>query len=228
MATEQQIAANRENAQKSTGPRTEEGKRRSALNATRHGFSGQVIVMPADQLERYIAFRARIIARLAPSPEDDMLSYLAHSYADAEWQIDTMRGVQRTLFTLGNIEEVAENLNLEDPEIHNCLSNAKTYREESVIFDRIGRHINQLETAASKVLQKYRHFEAERFRREEAEIVEATEIYHACRKAGAVFEPQKFGFVLTVSKIERRLTRQLMKNPVSVGEMVKNGYLKSA
>ena len=40
--------ANRENAQKSTGPRTEEGKRKFSLNGIRHGLTGQVVVLPID------------------------------------------------------------------------------------------------------------------------------------------------------------------------------------
>jgi hypothetical protein len=36
MASEKQIAANRKNAEKSTGPKTESGKRKSRSNAVRH------------------------------------------------------------------------------------------------------------------------------------------------------------------------------------------------
>ena len=42
MATDAQNEANRKNAQKSTGPRTEAGKSRTRLNATRHNLCAHV------------------------------------------------------------------------------------------------------------------------------------------------------------------------------------------
>ena len=40
MSTEAQIAANRQNAQHSTGPKSDEGKAKICWNAFRHGLSG--------------------------------------------------------------------------------------------------------------------------------------------------------------------------------------------
>ncbi len=51
MATsEARILANRENARKSTGPRTEAGKARSRRNALRHGLAGEgAVMLPEDE-----------------------------------------------------------------------------------------------------------------------------------------------------------------------------------
>ena len=52
MATERQIAANRRNARKSTGPRTLEGKARSRLTALQHGLTAQHAVLQSAEEER--------------------------------------------------------------------------------------------------------------------------------------------------------------------------------
>jgi hypothetical protein len=46
MATERQIAANRANAKRSTGPKTRGGRRRASQNAYVHGLAGQRPIEP--------------------------------------------------------------------------------------------------------------------------------------------------------------------------------------
>ena len=67
--SEAQVNANRLNATLSTGPRTAEGKKRSALNALRHGLSAQIVVLPNEDLQAYLAFGQRWVADLAPRGE---------------------------------------------------------------------------------------------------------------------------------------------------------------
>jgi hypothetical protein len=53
MATAAQIEANRRNSQKSTGPRTEEGKSKSRMSALDHGCRANVLVLPTEEFGQY-------------------------------------------------------------------------------------------------------------------------------------------------------------------------------
>jgi hypothetical protein len=62
MTSFRQIAANRRNASKSTGPTTDEGKQRSRCNAVRHGLTAETVVGALEDAEDYRAFETAITA----------------------------------------------------------------------------------------------------------------------------------------------------------------------
>src|SRR5258708_7517183 len=62
MTSFRQIQANRRNAIRSTGPNTEEGKKRSCRNAIRHGLCAETVIEIAEDIEDYREFEAAVIA----------------------------------------------------------------------------------------------------------------------------------------------------------------------
>jgi hypothetical protein len=62
MTSFRQIEANRRNALRSTGPRTEEGKRQSRRNAVRHGLTAETVIDGLEDSEDFCAFEAAVIA----------------------------------------------------------------------------------------------------------------------------------------------------------------------
>ncbi|MHC5140142.1 MAG: hypothetical protein ACYSOF_09730 [Planctomycetota bacterium] len=66
MISEKQLLANRQNALKSTGPRTSEGKAVSSRNALRHGFRAEQIVIMGESCDDYEQFSSELIDQLAP------------------------------------------------------------------------------------------------------------------------------------------------------------------
>jgi hypothetical protein len=86
VASERQVAANRANAAKSTGPRSLAGKRRASSNAYRHGLSVSVGASAAlaPQLEK----RAR---KIAGSTDDALTLEAAREIAQAERDLARVR-----------------------------------------------------------------------------------------------------------------------------------------
>lgn len=69
MTSRAQAAANRANAARSTGPRSEAGRRRSSLNALKHGLTSNRCVLPAEDRSAHERLRADLHARLQPEGE---------------------------------------------------------------------------------------------------------------------------------------------------------------
>ena len=85
MATKAQIKANRKNAKKSTGPRTEEGKARVSLNALKHGLLARDAVLPEEDPAEFDRQLRDLEHDLRP--ENSVEFELVRQIADAQWRM---------------------------------------------------------------------------------------------------------------------------------------------
>lgn len=74
MASQAQILANQENAKKSTGPTSIEGKKRSSMNAVTHGIFSNITTLPGEDEAFIQRLREDILATY--QPQDTMERYL--------------------------------------------------------------------------------------------------------------------------------------------------------
>ncbi len=96
MASEKQLAANRRNAQKSTGPRTEAGKQSSRRNAMKSGLYAESLVIRGefpDELERLTAEYHREFRPVTPRERD-----LVDAIVRNEWIVRRMGLVEAQLW----------------------------------------------------------------------------------------------------------------------------------
>ena len=70
MATAAKVSANRRNAEKSTGPRTAEGKAAAAQNAVKHGLWARAPVLMHEDPQEFELHRTRMLRKLAPDGPD--------------------------------------------------------------------------------------------------------------------------------------------------------------
>jgi len=92
MSTEAQILANRRNAQKSTGPRTNEGKAAVSQNAVKHGLLAARDVITSESQADFDLYRQQLLAELAPvSPMESML---AERIVSLSWRLKRTGRIQ--------------------------------------------------------------------------------------------------------------------------------------
>ena len=92
MATEAQILANRRNVQKSTGPRTPEGKAIVSQNAVKHGLSARLDVISSESQADFDLYCDRMLAELAPV--GPMESMLAERIVSLSWRLKRAGRIQ--------------------------------------------------------------------------------------------------------------------------------------
>ncbi|MCA6106972.1 hypothetical protein [Bradyrhizobium cenepequi] len=106
MVSEKQLRANRENAKRSSGPKTAAGRLRSSRNALRHGLSLPLTADPAALM------KARQLAlMLVAAGADDMRMIAAVEMAQAHAQLLRVAAVRSKLvanldFTSANLKQV--------------------------------------------------------------------------------------------------------------------------
>ena len=85
MTSAKQLAANRANAKRSTGPKTERGKARSRMNAWKHGLTAEDVVLFHEDPNDFNELRAELWEQHQPRP--GMESMTVERLAALEWRL---------------------------------------------------------------------------------------------------------------------------------------------
>jgi len=96
MASEAQIQANRANAQKSTGPRTTEGKAAVAQNAVKHGLRAEQMVIKGEDPGQFESYREQMLGELGP--DGALESMLAERAVGLAWRLRRAERLQAEVF----------------------------------------------------------------------------------------------------------------------------------
>ena len=89
MTTTRQMRANRQNAKRSTGPKTPEGKTASSQNATSHGLSSGFIVLPHEDAVAFAELGEQLAAEFKPVTCHQ--KFLLKQMAESRWRLERVR-----------------------------------------------------------------------------------------------------------------------------------------
>jgi hypothetical protein len=105
-ASEKTFAANRANAQLSTGPRTAAGLAKSSLNALKCGLTGRTVLLPTEDVAEYEQHIRRYHAEFSAVGQRE--TDLVQSIAETAWRLKRIPLLESSIYAVGSIELAEE------------------------------------------------------------------------------------------------------------------------
>jgi hypothetical protein len=167
---------NQANAKHSTGPKSAEGKKKSSMNALRHGLTGQLVVMPDEDREIYQSHLQSFHDEYHPQGATE--ENLVQALADVSWRLNRVAALETNLLS---ISYTPRDL------VDGLLDQAKAMANLSLHSQRLSRQFERT-VAQLRDLQKAR-------REEGKHIMEMHE------SKGETYRPSDDGFVFSQAQI---------------------------
>jgi hypothetical protein len=190
---------------KSTGPRTPAGRAISSHNATRHGLTGRVVVLPSEDMNVYNAFCKELMADLAP--ETPLERQYAQTFCDTQWRLNRARSYEDGLLALGHFEH-ADSIGIDHPEALAALTAAKAFRENSKAFVNLSLYEQRLQRAQKEALRQLQELQAKRIAARQTDLDEAVALHNLHKMKGQPFEVDANQFVFSTAEIAAEARRQ--------------------
>lgn len=203
--SEQQLAANRANAQLSTGPTSVEGRKRSSQNALRHGITAQTTVMTEEDRIRHDEFCANMIDTLAPVGA--LETFLASSAAEEAWRLNHARAQCGNIVAIGHFDGTGDIYDAEHPEIHTAITSARTVRDHAKTLELISLYEQRIRKSFEKYLEKLEKLQTERQAKHEKDLEEARKFFQLAELKDLPWNPAADGFIFSSDEIARYTDR---------------------
>jgi hypothetical protein len=201
-------AINRKNAARSTGPVTAEGKRRSSLNALRHGLTGQTVVLPEDDLAVYQRHCAQFHAEL--KPQGLLETKAVQTIADTYWRLDRIRAMENNLFSLG-FHEQTNAVASDDPAIHCALAQAKALDERGDLLTRLSLYEQRLNRTLAQAKAELKQLQQERAEAGKEAFEAAARIRNLKQALSQPWQPEEHGFEFSSGELTIWMRRRQLK-----------------
>ncbi len=187
MLSEKQLAVNRANAQLSTGPKSEDGKRISRMNARRHDLTGQVTSMTPEDRIAHDAFSEALIK--AMSPEGALELQFAQRVATDSWRLNRSSAIEDNIFALGFSAHADRNI--DHPEIQAAFAAARTFTAEAKSIELLTLYEQRINRGLQRNLALLQTLQATRKAERQAEIDAALKLLQLSAMKGVQDEPAK-------------------------------------
>jgi hypothetical protein len=222
MSTPNRIEINRANSQHSTGPKTEAGKKQSSLNALRHGLTGQIVVMPNEDLQAYQLHLESFTGEYNPKGVTE--ANLVQVLADTFWRLNRVAALETNLLSLGIAHDAGPIIDAPQ-QIQDALSIVSALESQSKALSNLSMHGQRLSRQFERIVTQLRDLQKIRREKERSDLDDLVDIIKLYESKGKTYDPSADGFVFSQQQIDAAISA---RNRKRLAEKAYHHRLKSA
>jgi hypothetical protein len=205
MSSESQINANRQNAQDSTGPTSEEGKAVSRLNAVKTGLTSRIMLLSDIDAPIYAKYIERFFTQHAPATEAE--HDLVQTIADTEWRLRQIAPLVAGVYARGRVKLAHLVVHIQDPVMRDGALVTEIYLTYEKELAAIGLQERRLNGQLEKTTAKLAAMQKDRTTNRMAEVGRAQRALEICKVNNIEPDFKAFGFDFSISEVEEYLLR---------------------
>jgi hypothetical protein len=202
---------------RATGPKTPEGKKRSAMNALRHGLSGRIVVLPTEDMAHYLKFSKEFVEDLFPATL--LERELAQSIANGYWRLKRFQTVEESLLALGHYEGEGD-FDAEHENIHAAFTAAKSLRTNHQAFATLSIYEQRIRRGMQNDLKQLKELQHERANHRITHMHEVVRLRELNKMQSLPYNPADDGFVYSPAQVEAEVHRRTRREQANLAEQV--------
>ncbi len=144
---------------RSTSPRTPEGKQRSRLNALRHGLTGQTVLLPTEDAQAYRSFCDEFVVHY--QPVGPVERQIVQTIADTSWRLNRISAMEHSSLSLAAAEKVDQAGAADNPSAAAC-AQALAFGEPSEKMVRLSLYEQRLSRQLERSFKLIKETQADR------------------------------------------------------------------
>jgi hypothetical protein len=199
------------------GPKTPEGKKRSAMNALRHGLSGRIVVLPTEDMAEYLKFSKAFVEDLFPATL--LEREIAQSISNGYWRLKRFQTVEESLLALGHYEGEGD-FDAEHENIHAAFTAAKSMRTNHQAFATLSIYEQRIRRGIHNDLKQLKELQHERSNQRLTHMTDAVRLHELNKMQHLPYNPADDGFVYSPAQVEAEIDRRTRREQADLARQV--------
>ena len=172
------------------------------MNALRNGLTGQIVVMPNEDLQAYQRHLKAYADEYEPKGATE--ADLVQALADTSWRLNRVAALETNLLTLGIATKVSPVTNAPS-EVQDAMAMVAALESQSKALSNLSMHSQRLSRQFERTVVQLRELQKTRQTKEKQDLEDLVKVIEMQEAKGKTYDPSADGFVFSKAQINEAI-----------------------